>query len=203
MVPLLEQIRIQADTLKNRPEVFDDFESWKKRLYEAYGKEGEAKENLRRGGSQDVAEAATQAREQVWKSGMTVLSVLVEGGTAESRRAQVMYQQALCMHELAERLQARADVLGRADPAADAAEVTAARAEALAAWEDAAGWWKSYTQAYPRIPQGIQARLLLARVREAQGQPEVARAQLEYAPPEIGEVNRVGRLYMAQRLKKP
>ena len=66
-----------------------------------------------------------------------------------------------------------------------------------------AGWWTTYTQLYPRTPQGIHARLLLARAREARGQPEVARALLEYLPPDFGELSTINRLYLARRLKKP
>ncbi|HEX5272093.1 MAG TPA: hypothetical protein VFW33_16465 [Gemmataceae bacterium] len=203
MVPLLEQISTQDSIFKKREaEVYEEFARWKKSLYEAYGKEGEARDNLRKGGSAEAAEAATQAREQVWKAGINVLALLVEGGTAESRRAQVMYQQGLCMHEQAERAQARADAQARGE-APDPDEVKAARAAVQSEWKDAAGWWTTYTQLYPRTPQGLHARLLLARAREAQGQPKVARALLEYAPPEFGELNRVNRLYLARRLNSP
>jgi hypothetical protein len=203
MVPQLEMIRIQADKLKADPEVYDQFAGWKNKLFEASGKAVEAKEALRKGGSQEAVEAAEAVREQVWKSGMPVLGLLVEGGTAESRRAQVMYQQALCMHEQAERLQARADALARAEPPPDAGEKKAAHRTAQDAWTDAAGWWTSYTQSYPRSPHGIQARLLLAHVREAQGKPDEARAQLEKVAPDFGELNHVSRLYLARWLKAP
>jgi hypothetical protein len=152
MVPMLEQIRIQQDMLHNHQEVYGDFNRWKQSLYEAYGKESRAKENIRRGGTQEAVEAAMQAREQVWKSGMPTLSILVDGETAESRRAQVMYQQALCMHEQAERLQARADALAHAAPPPDAGQVKTARDSAISAWKDAAGWWKTYTAGFPRTP---------------------------------------------------
>jgi hypothetical protein len=199
IVPMLEQIRIQKDALANQPEVFEKFDLWKDKLFEAFGRAGEAKDALRKGGSREAVEAAEAAREQVWKSGMPVLAILVEGGTAETRRAQAMYQQALCMHEQAERERARADALAHAAPPADADQMKAA----LGAWRDAASWWKNYTESYPRTPPGLQARLLLARVREAQGKPDEARAMLEYAAGEFGELNRVNRLYLARRLKTP
>jgi hypothetical protein len=202
MVPRLEQLRTQDDIFKKTQEdVFTEFETWKQHLYEAYGKEEKAKEARHRGGPPEAVEAAVQAREQVWKSGVKVLSILVEGGTAESRRAQVMYQQGLCMHEQAERARARADALAGAE-GADADEVKSARDAALSAWRDAAGWWTNYTQLYPRTAQGIHARLLLARVREAQGQPEVARALLEYAAADAGQMNRLARLYLIHRFAK-
>jgi hypothetical protein len=203
MVPQLELFRIQADKLKVDPDVFDQFSSWKNKLFEAYGKESEAKEALRKGGSQEAVEVAAQAREQVWKSGMQTLGLLVEGGTAEFRRSQVMYQQGLCMHEQAERLQARADALARAEPPPDAAEKEEAHDTAQTAWRNAAGWWTNYTQSYPRTPHGVQARLLLAHVREAQGKPDEARAQLEKVTPDFGELNHISRLYLARRLKAP
>ncbi len=195
--------RIQKDTLKNRPEVYAEFERWKENLYEAYGKAGRAQEDVRKGGSLEAVEAATAAREQIWRAGLVALSVLVDGGTADSRRSQAEYQQSLCMHEQAERLQARAAALAHADPPADADEVKAARGAAEEAWRDAADWWTSYTQKYPLTPFGIQARLLLARVREAQGKPEVARALLEDSAGVIGEKEQVKRLYLARRLKTP
>jgi hypothetical protein len=197
MVDQLGELRIQADRLKADPDVSDKFESWKNKLFEASGKAAEAKEALRKGGSQEAVEVAEAAREQVWKAGMPVLGLLVEGGTAEFRRAQVMYQQALCMHEQAERLQAQADAARAAPP--DAAEKKAVQD----AWMDAAGWWTTYTQSYPRTPHGVQARLLLARVREAQGKPDEARAQLEKVTPDMGELHQVSRLYLARRLKAP
>ncbi len=203
MVPLLEQIRTQKDILDKKPEVYDDFERWKNNLFEAFGKVDEAREALRKGGAPEAVEAAEAMRERIWQAGMPTLALLVEGGTAESRRAQVMYQQGLCMHEQAERAQARADAAARAQPPAETDEVKAAREKALTAWKDAASWLTNYTQLYPRTPQGIQARLLLARVREAQGQPDVSRALLEHAPPDLSQLNRVNRLYLARRLKAP
>jgi hypothetical protein len=204
IVPLLAQIRIQKDTLENNPTVRNNFKLWKQNLYEAYGKEGQAKEELRKGGSQDAVAAATAAREQVWKSGLTELSILVEGGTANSRRLQAMYQQCLCMHEQAERLQARTNALAHANPPPDADEMKRAREATQAAWQDAAGWWNNFTQDYPKSASGIHAQLLLACAREAQGMPAVARTLLENSPAEVvGELNRVSRLYLARRLKAP
>jgi hypothetical protein len=203
MVPLLEQIRIQKDMLANQPDIPEKFERWKDQLFEAYGRASEARDALRKGGSREAVEAAEAAREQVWKAGMPMLSILVDGETADSRRAQVMYQQSLCMHEQAERQRAHADALAHAAPPANAKELDRAKEGALTAWKDAASWWNNYTGSFPRTPPGIQARLLLARVREAQGKPDEARTLLEYAPGDFGELNRINRLYLARRVKTP
>ena len=182
MVPLLEQIRIQKDTLGTRGRRSTTSSSNGSRgCTGPTARRERPQDAVRKGGSQEAVEAAAAAREQVWKSGMRVLGVLVEGGTAETRRAQASTSRACACTSRRSASGRGPTSLAHADPPADADEMKAAQAAAEEAWKDAADWWTSYTQKYPLTPFGIQGRLLLARVREAQGKPDEARAMLEYA----------------------
>ncbi len=203
LTSLLEQIRIQKDTLQTNPEVYADFETWKQNLFAAFGEAGRAQDEARKGGPHEAAEAAVAQRERVWKSGSKVLSILVDGATAGARDAQGTYQLALCLHEEAERQQARADRLAHGNPPASAADLKGARAAAEAAWKDAEGWWSTYTQKHPLTTYNLQARLLRARAWDAMGNPGQARALLEDTPPQMIESQRIARLYLARRLQSP
>jgi hypothetical protein len=199
---LRDLLRIQKDKLASNPEVREEFDRWKDKLYKAFGEESRARDELRTGGSQEAVEEAAAARERVWKSGIGVLSVLVEGGTAEPRSAQATYQLALDMHEQAERLHALAEQLAHGNPPAEADELKKAREEAREAWKEAAGWWNTFIQYHPLTPFSNHARLLHAGAQEALRNPERARALLleDTAHPVSGP-DKVARLYMAQRLK--
>jgi len=107
------------------------------------------------------------------------------------------------MQEQAERAQTRADQLARANPPADAEELTAAREAARSAWRDAGGWWDTYVQSYPGTPFTFHGQMLHARTREALGDRARARALLEDDPLGLGSSQKRARLYMAQRLKTP
>jgi hypothetical protein len=201
LTQILDQCRIQKDRLQHNPDVYTDFEKWRKDLFEAYGAVGRAQDDLRKGASQEMAEAAMARREQIWKSGLMMLTTLVDGAAAEPRGAQASFQLALCMEEEAERQQARVDQLARAKPPADAEELKAARESASAAWRDAAGWWASYTQNYPGTAFAAQGQLLHARSRDFLGEHDRARALVEEVPAGLGGPQKLARLYMAQRLK--
>src|SRR5439155_21633435 len=165
---LRDQFKVQKGFLNSNPEVLADFEKWKEVLYKAYGEVAKAQEAVRsKGAPQEVLDQAVAQREQVEKEGAKVLSIIVDGTAAEPRLAQATYQLALCMHEQAERAQAHADQVGRANPPADAEELTAARDAAKGAWKDAAGWWDSYTQNYPGTYFACHGQVLHARAREA------------------------------------
>jgi hypothetical protein len=200
---LRDQFKVQKDWLQTNPDVLAAFERWKETLYKAYGAVAKAQEEVRKGAPQDVLDQAVAQREQVEKEGAKVLSIIVDGTAAEPRLAQATYQLALCMHEQAERAQAHADQLGRANPAADAEELTAARDAAKGAWKDAAGWWDSYTQNYPGTHFAYHGQVLHARAREALGNRNRARALLQDDSPAMGAFQKRARLYMAQRLKAP
>jgi hypothetical protein len=207
LTALLEMLRIQEDKLASDPDAYAEFDRWKESLYKAYGDAGRAQEDIRKGGTQEAADAAMSQREHVWKAGTKVLTLLVEGSTAQPRRSLATYQMALCMHEQAERVQARADQTAHAEPAADADELKSAREEAAGAWKDAQGWWNSYIQKSPfttsSLALGLHARLLRARASAELGQPDLARTLLEDVPPDATETQKVARLYLVRRLKAP
>jgi hypothetical protein len=201
LTQVLDLCRVQKDRLQSNPDVYGEFDRWKKELFEAYGAVGRAQEDVRKGAPQDVADSALARREQVWKNGLPMLSILVDGSAAEPRGAQASFQMALCMGEEAERTQAHVDRLARANRPADPDELATAREAAKTAWKDAAGWWGSYTQTYPGTPFTVQGQLLHARTRDYLGERDRARALLEDVPPGLNAPQKAGRLYMAQRLK--
>jgi hypothetical protein len=200
---LRDQSKVNQGYLQNNPDVLTDFEKWKEALFSAYGQVVKAQEAARRGGPQEAVEQALAQREQVEKQGAKMLSVIVEGLAAEPRLAQATYQLAVCMGEQAERAQARADELSRANPPADAEELAAARDAAKGAWKDAAGWWHTYIQTYPGTPFTFHGQVLRARALMALGDRDGARALLTDDAPGIGAPQKRARQYMAQRLKAP
>jgi hypothetical protein len=201
---LREQFRVQKDLLRNNPDVLAEFDRWKDALFKAFGDVSKAQEAARKGtGSQEAVDQSEAQRDQVRKAGARILNVLVDGSAAEPRLAQSTFQLALCMHEQAERAQARADQLARANPPADAEELAAAREAARGAWGDAASWWDSYVQSYPGTPFAAHAQLLHARGRDALGNRDRARALLEEGSAGVGPFPTRARLVMAQRLKGP
>jgi hypothetical protein len=199
LTELLDQLVIQKDMLRTNPQLQGEFNAWVDELVKAFGDVGRAQEAARKGAPQDAVEEAVAHREQVWKKGLKLLSVMVEGGTAEERGSLAMYQLALCMHEQAERLQTRADRAA----AAKAEDVKPAQEAARRAWKDAAGWWNTYLQKYPLKGPSVHARLLQARVRDAQGNRDQARALLEDIPGAASPSQQAAWLYLARRPKTP
>src|SRR5262249_32405486 len=132
----------------------------------------------------------------VWKQGQEPLSILLDGVCAQVRSPEVTYLLALCMHEQAERLQARLDRLQRAGKPLPDDEVKAAHE----AWTDAGSWWDALVAEAP--PQAVTAvRVLRARAREAQGDRAGAVALLKDLSGDVTPLEQTAQLYLARRLE--
>jgi hypothetical protein len=204
LAPLREQFRVQQGLLRSNPQVFTDFERWKEGLYKAYKEAATAQDNFRKGAvPQEAVDQAMAQRQRVEKDGEKILSILVDGTAADPRLNQATYQLALCMQEQAERVQARAEHLGRAKPPADAQELTAAQGAARSAWMDAAGWWDTYIQSYPGTAYALHGQVLYARARQALGERDRALALMQDEPAGMSPQQKRARACLAQSLKAP
>jgi hypothetical protein len=156
--------------------------------------------NARAGGKDREAQAAVDEAknkvEAVWKQGTEPLSILLDGLCAQARGPEVTYLLALCMHEQAERLQARLSRLQRAGNPLPEDEVKAVRE----AWIDAGSWWDALVAEAP--PAGVTAvRVLRGRAREAQGDRAGAVALLKDLSGELTPLEQTAQLYLARRLE--
>jgi hypothetical protein len=91
-------------------------------------------------------ESAAQAINAVWREEeASYVYVLLTGGIALPRKAEVTYLLGVCKQQQAELLQARLDMQSSSP---DAADTESARD----AWTDALGWWKIYLAENPKGP---------------------------------------------------
>jgi hypothetical protein len=133
----------------------------------------------------------------VWKESEPIM-VLLQGAMAGPRSAELVYQLGLCMHERAERLQARLDLLARA-PGAAAGKAEAERARE--AWKDALRWWNTYAEENPRSPAVASALRLRGRAQEALGDRSAAVATWSAPPEGADALEKVACLYLARQAK--
>src|SRR5438876_11522078 len=103
------QILHKKALLQNEPYIDKNITQWHSIALTAHANLIKAQEEASRGGRDAAAqirvdEAQAQV-DKVWKDGMKVLGVVVEGYAAEPRGAEATYQLALCKHEQAERIQ--------------------------------------------------------------------------------------------------
>jgi hypothetical protein len=133
-----------------------------------------------------------------WANGALPLGVLLDGKVAEARGAEITYELALCMHELAERRQAGVDRLRRAGKPVPEAEAKAAEK----AWRDALNWWDNLSEDRPVPELAAAARLHAARAHEALGHRDDAVRLLEDLSGVPAGPQQVARLYLAKRLKQ-
>lgn len=169
-------------------------------------------------GARDPAGRAAldQARAQldaVWKEGEEVLTILLQGRTADVQLPDATYLLALCKQEQAERLQSALDGARAAGRPAPRADEEAARE----AWADASSWWAQYAadlSASGAAPGGgrgrmvargsaAAARLLHARAHEALGERAEGRRLLEDLSGGLTGPEQTARLYLARQLPKP
>src|SRR5258707_746916 len=118
---------------------------WHDKIIETQAGLIQAQQRLMRSGGKDreaqaALEEAKSKGDAVWKQGQEPLSILLDGLAARARAREVNYLLAWCMHEQAERLQARLDRLQRAGKPLSNDDVKAARE----AWADAASWWDAH-----------------------------------------------------------
>jgi hypothetical protein len=152
---------------------------------------------LRARGDPAALAAANQQVADVWKESEPIM-VLLQGSMAGPRSAELVYQLGLCMHERAERLQARLDLLARA-PGAAAGKAEAERARE--AWKDALRWWNTYAEENPRSPAVASALRLRGRAQEALGDRSAAVATWSAPPEGADALEKVACLYLARQAK--
>jgi hypothetical protein len=133
----------------------------------------------------------------VWAEGALPLNLLIEGRAADPLMGDATYLLALCMHDQAERAQAKADKARRAGRTPSASDTKAAQD----AWRDAARWWETYLEEHAQKPAAPAARWWRARVAEALGDKEAAAALLRNMAGTITPLEKTARLYRARQLQ--
>jgi hypothetical protein len=143
-------------------------------------------------------EQANRAVAELWNKSQAV-TLLLNGAVAGARGADIIYQLGLCTQERAERLQARLDLLAR--PGGDA-PTEADREKAQAAWSDALGWWKQYTEQHAGAPGQAQARRLRGRAQAMLGDRQGAAASWREQPEGSLPWETLAGQYLARQLDK-
>lgn len=124
----------------NRKQAIKD---WGERARDVYTKMAVA----RAGGNPANAADAAAGVELFWRANQGVAEALVDAVIADAGAAEARFLFATCMHEQAERSQARYERLA-ADPAQTAAAMEA-KQKANDDWAEAKGWWEQYTPFAP------------------------------------------------------
>jgi hypothetical protein len=104
---------------------------------------------------------AQRAVDQFWQEGARTFALLVSRAVADTGLAESTYLLALCKHEHAEQLQARAEQLAADPKKKAAAEKT--RAQAADAWREAKGWWDNYEPYAPTQDRAYPGRAAQAK----------------------------------------
>jgi hypothetical protein len=197
----LEEVRLLKERLQKGPDAEERFVQWKGAIYQAYGDLQRAEQAARRGGSPEAVTEAQVRLDSIWKENQPILSILLDGHAALQRGIFLTYCQALCMHEQAERTQARfeKDSLARApdEPATPDLD----RQAVLNAWSESASWWDSFILENPGLPLAATARLWQARSQEGLGQKERARLILQDVGGPLTHFDQAARLFLARRLQ--
>jgi hypothetical protein len=170
---------------KAPPELLERMDEWIKRAKMVYGQQGRGEGDTTRG-----------PVEVLWKEGLPILTVVLEGAASEPQALLLTYQLALSKHEQAERLQARVDRVQAAGKTATPADVAAARA----AWENALSYWKTFATDFG-LGANSHTRILEARCHEGLGdRAAAARALREDLSDQTPPLDRLSRLLRARRL---
>jgi hypothetical protein len=193
------------------PELTQEFQTWRNQVTGAasgdlekavneWGKKAiHAYAELQRARTPDAREAATKEAERLWKpEEAKPLYQLLSLAWAEPRGAEVVYLLGLCMHEQAERFQARLDLQARAG--AKPGEADAKKARDL--WQDALSWWREYETRYPKQPGRDHARRLRGRAEAMRGDRQAAVATWEQLSDTMTPLEKLANLYLARQLKK-
>jgi hypothetical protein len=164
---------------------------WTQRAFAVYA----AQLRAHTAADQEESAAAVGA---LWRDAEAV-NVLLDGAVATPRSAEIIFDLGLCMLEQAERLQARLDAAGRkAGTAPTPAEVE----KVQAAWRDALGWWKEFTEQYPNSPGLPAARRLRGRVQAMLGDWQGAVASWQDVSGPMSAPEKLASLYRARQLAK-
>lgn len=146
------QQRVQTDRTRS-----SEIANWSKKVRAVYERKTKA-----RGANNPVELAdAEHGVDLFWKNEAGIANVIVDSAVAEAGLAEATYLLALCMHEQAERAQAKLERL-TADPR-EKANVEKARKEAIVMWGEAKGWWTLYEQG----PGGVQDKTYPGRAAHA------------------------------------
>ncbi|HXG09025.1 MAG TPA: hypothetical protein VNK04_04485 [Gemmataceae bacterium] len=203
----VEQLTKAMDELRHQkgdalpPDWREQVAKWREEINRAHAELIRAERAAGKEGT--ASPAVTAAREEVmkvWKAGGRVLIPLLQTSTAEPRGLQLTYFLALCKHEQAEQLQARLERGRKPDRPADK-RLTGEAAAVRSAWQDAALWWVSLTEAHPAARETAGARRLHARARAMLGETERAVAILQDLSGPLTDHERTAQLYLARQLK--
>jgi hypothetical protein len=143
-------------------------------------------------------EGAANAREAAlwrWRPEEPIAVVLL-GAAAAGRGAEVTYQLGLCKQEVAAQLQAKRELAARGK-----AERPDDTVKAAAAWKEAEGFWKEFTDNY-RGGLGIYAVALRRSEAQAKrGDTANAIRTLRNLPDSISDLEKLARLWPARQLE--
>jgi hypothetical protein len=131
---------------------------------------------------------ALRALEQLRQQSAPI-NVLIIGTVAGPYGAEVAYQIALCKHEQAVRLQARAEAGSEG------------KAMLRLAWRDAEGWWRLYGERHRGRPGTAAARRLRGECLERLGRLEEAIEAWRDVSPPLTDWDRLAQLYLARRAR--
>lgn len=149
-----------------------------------------------RGNAQALADANGRI-EKLWSEANAV-GLLLTAAAAGPRDADVTYQIGLCMHEQAEQLQARLDLLVRSGAKPEAANLEKARQ----AWIDAKGSWERFVDDFARDAAAPTARVQLGRTKARLGDWQGAAAVWENVDGPMTAPEKVAAQYRARMCRQ-
>jgi hypothetical protein len=161
VTPLLVGMRQGFDTARVQVRRDQDrgVKEWAQKARDVYTRLARAREHEATAPG-SVAEAK-RAEEQFWQEGAQTFASLVNRAVADAGLAESTYLLALCKHEQAEQLQARAELLAADPKKKAAAEKT--KAQAADAWREALGWWQKYEPFAPTQDRAYPGRAAHAK----------------------------------------
>lgn len=198
LVTVNGEMKRQVELMRADPKLLGETEQWCRAYVELESKLIRSRQERARGTPQaeEYGRRLEETIQNHWRQSRA-LHVLCEGAMAEPMLVETTYLLALTKHEQAERAQSRLDSLARAGRTPTSTDVAAARQ----AWKTTADWWGTYLNGQAPSPDAPAARLLLARARQALGQPDIARALVEDLSGTQITLQNTARLYLAKHLK--
>jgi hypothetical protein len=188
-----DRLKEQRGRLEAYPQLSQRVLQWREQAFKDYAELQRAKNS----NNPQALRDAEKRVEQLWKQSEP-LFILVQGAMAGPRGADVTYLLGLCMHERAEALQARLDVLQGSGSTLSATEKEKARN----AWKDALTWWRRYAEEYPNSPGAVAARRMRGRAELMLGDWKATLASWEDLSGPMGDGEKLAFLYLARQVKQ-
>jgi hypothetical protein len=197
LTTMRQEVIKHKERFTEQHDLLDQVRSGLRVLIDAQAELQRLEQQLKNTPGDPVLQEARDRMDKIWKQGLAVLDIYIQGHAAGPRGTELNYQLALCKHEQAERLQLRLDEArraGKTPPQSEAEEVRRA-------WQNASEWWTTFAQEYSDTTAAASARLPASRARQMLAEREAAIELLKDTSGKLTDVEKAGRQFLARQLE--